>query len=58
MMYKYKYKGNLDVHVPTVGNIKQEQVVITMQPINHPDFEELKEDVKPAENSKGEYLTK
>ncbi len=48
--YRYKYKGLVTVHLPehritAIGGDTQ-TIYETEIPINHPDFEELKEDIK------------
>lgn len=45
--YKYIYKGKEEVHIPYVGTFKpRDEIYEVNKPIIHPDFEEIKEEVK------------
>ncbi len=43
MKYRYIYKGTTEVNIPYVGTFQPGQEVEADKPINHPDFEEVKE---------------
>ncbi len=44
MKYRYIYKGTTEVNIPYVGTFQPGQEVEVDKPINHPDFEEVKEE--------------
>ncbi len=44
--YHYIYKGSDEVHIPYVGTFTPGQEVTVEKPIDHPDFEEVKEEGK------------
>jgi len=43
MRYRYKYTGNEIVNIPYLGTFEPGKEYKVEQPINHPDFEEVKE---------------
>jgi hypothetical protein len=45
-MYKYKYTGQVEVHISGVGVFKPGETRGTEKEINHPDFTKVNEAVK------------
>lgn len=46
MTYRYFYKGTETVHIPYLGTFEPNKEYEVSEPINHPDFEEVKKDQK------------
>lgn len=54
MKYKYRYKGEVEIHIPYKGTFEpgKEKVYEVEGKLNHPDFEEIKARKKTSSKSK------
>lgn len=52
-MMKYRYNGEITVALPRIGKVDPGQTIVTRYPINHPNFVEVRPEVKTAKKAKG-----
>ena len=46
MTKKYRYSGNVEIYLNNYGMVKPNEVIESVVEINHPHFEEIKDEKK------------